>query len=148
MQQLGRDRVAPPHQVEVVRGPGDQFTGQRPLAGKAQAAVRRSEQVRLAVVEPQAQAVAVQQHQFTVDAGKRGERSIALDLGDRKPPGPVAAGTGAMRMDTPGPAQAVTPVLTAILVAADDPAPTSRVAPPPPLPPPHPPPAHPLPAPP
>src|SRR3546814_6288056 len=78
MQQLGRDRVAPPHQVEIVRGPVDQLAGQRPLAGKAQAAVRRFEQVRLAVVEAQAQAVAVQQHQFTVDAGKRGERRIAL----------------------------------------------------------------------
>src|SRR3546814_5405951 len=46
MQQLGRDHVAPPHQVEVVRGPVDQLAGQRPLAGKAQAAMRRSEQVR------------------------------------------------------------------------------------------------------
>src|SRR3546814_5915664 len=82
--------------------------------------MRRSEQVRLAVVEPQAQAVAVQQHQFTVDAGKRGERCIALDLGDRKPPGPVAAGIGAMRMDLTGPAQAVAPALPAILVGGDD----------------------------
>src|SRR3546814_5152678 len=82
--------------------------------------MRRSEQVGLAVVEPQSQAVAVQQHQFTVDAGKRGERCIALDLGDRKPPGPVAAGIGAMRMDLTGPAQAVAPALPAILVAVDD----------------------------
>src|SRR3546814_2724574 len=73
--------------------------------------MRRFEQVRLAVVETQAQAVAVQQHQFTVDAGKRGERRIALDLGDRKPPGPVAAGIGTMRMDLTGPAQAVAPAL-------------------------------------
>src|SRR3546814_21071850 len=126
MQQLGRNRVAPPQQVEVVRGPVDQLAGQRPLAGKAQAAMRRSEQVRLAVVEPQAQAVAAQPHQFTVDAGKRGERCIALDLGDRKPPGPVAAGIGAMRMDLTGPAQAVAPALPALLVGGDDAAHAAR----------------------
>src|SRR3546814_16868941 len=78
--------------------------------------MRRFEQVRLAVVETQAQAVAVQQHQFTVDAGKRGERRIAPDLGDRKPPGPVAAGIGPMRMELTGPAQAVAPALAALPV--------------------------------
>src|SRR3546814_2798352 len=68
----------------------------------------------------QAQAVSGQQRQFTVDAGKRGERRIALELGDRKPPGPVAAGIGTMRMDLTGPAQAVAPALAAILVGGDD----------------------------
>src|SRR3546814_21044944 len=90
--------------------------------------MRRAELVRFAVVEPQAQAVAVQQHQFTVDAGKRGERCIALDLVDRKPPGPVAAGIGAMRMDITGPAQAVAPALPPIYVGGDDAGPAARVA--------------------
>src|SRR3546814_12776498 len=90
--------------------------------------MRRFEQVRLAVVETQAQAVAVQQHQFTVDAGKRGERRIALDLGDRKPPGPVDAGIGTMRMELTGPAQAVAPTPAAILIGGDDAGTGARVA--------------------
>src|SRR3546814_17481677 len=97
--------------------------------------MRRFEQVRLAVVETQAQAVAVQQHQFTVYAGKRGERRIALDLGDRKPPRPVAAGIGTMRLALPGPAQALAPALAATLVGGDHPWPSPRLpipTPPPP----------------
>src|SRR5690606_28580651 len=90
------------------------------FAGESQAAVRWLEQARLAVVEAQAQAVAAQQHQFAVDAGKRRKRRIALDLGDRKPPGPVATGIGALRVDLAGPAQAVAPALAAVLVGCDD----------------------------
>ena len=94
MPELRLDRVAPPHQVEILGRAVEQFAGDGALAGEAQPVVRRLQFVDLAIVEAQAQAVAGQQHQFAIDAGERRERRVLLDLGDRQPPVPVAGDRG------------------------------------------------------
>src|SRR5690606_37623463 len=71
--------------------------------------------------EAQAHAVALEQHQLALDAGKRGERSVLFDLGDRQPPVPTLAAIGAgLGMDLPGPAGPVLPALAAVLGGGKD----------------------------
>src|SRR3546814_12287258 len=64
--------------------------------------------VLFAVLETQSQAVAAEQDEFALDAGKHRERRVLLDLGDRQPPVPTVRGRR-MRVDFPGPAGADLP---------------------------------------
>jgi hypothetical protein len=74
--------------------------------------------VRFAAVEAQAQAVAAQQHQFAIDAGKGRERRVAFDLGDRQSPVPFIAIWHAANLARP--AGAVAPARAAVIVGGND----------------------------
>ena len=67
------DRIATPHQVEVLRSTIHQPGGHCPLARKAQSPVGRFEDMGLAVVETQPQAIATEQHEFPVHAREDGK---------------------------------------------------------------------------
>src|SRR5690606_26370437 len=70
-----------------------------------------------AVPETQAHAVALQQHQLAIHAGKRGERRVGIDLGDGQAPVPfrLAVGSG-FRVHLSRPARAVAPALAPIVL--------------------------------
>ena len=116
-----RDRVASPHQVEIVGGAIDQFAAHRAFAGKTQASMRWFQQVVFAIIEAQAQAVALQQHQFAIHAGESGKRRVPFDFRDRQAPVPVIRAMRMVRMDLAGPAETVAPAFAMVFVGGNDP---------------------------
>ncbi len=118
VQQGDVEVITPPHQVEVVGGAVDEFAADLGLASETQALVRRQQRNVLAALETQAHAIAVQQHQFALDAGKGGKIRVLLDLRDRQPQRPV--GTVAQSQDLARPALLVAPALAPVVVGGND----------------------------
>src|SRR5690606_9205967 len=85
---------------------------------EAQPLMRRQQGFAAAVGKTQAQAFAVQQHQFAFDAGEGRERRVLLDLGDGQAQLPLALYRQAQYLA--GPAQPVAPTLSTIVGSGND----------------------------